>query len=92
MSIETNLITADLATIRSALRLNKLALIGIVGTPDERRALIRHAGGDIETLSVGGTLGRGTITAISEDAVMINGTRGPTRLMIPEAQRPAAAA
>lgn len=92
MSTETNPITAEMATRKGALPLNKRSLIGIVGSTDARRALIRHAGGKIETVTVGDTLAPGTITAISEDAVMIDGWRGTTRLTIPEAKAPAAAA
>jgi len=92
MSTETNPITADLATARGALPLNKRTLIGIVGTPDARRALIRHASGEIETLTVGDAIAPGTITAISDDAVMIDGWRGTTRMTLPKATPPAAAA
>ena len=84
MTTQTNPIVAENATERSALDLNKPSLIGIVGTAENRRVLIRHPRGKIETLTLGDTLAPGTIIAISEDAVMISTPLGSRKLTLPK--------
>jgi hypothetical protein len=92
MTPDTNPTTANLATEPSTLKLHKPSLIGIVGTPETRRALVRHANGQIETVTVGDALPPGTIVAISETAVMIQTRSGTITLTMPQPKAPRAAA
>ena len=71
------------ATEVGAINLNKRTLIGIVGTAEMRRMLVRFPGGKIDTLTLGDTLESGYITAISEDAVMIDTPSGAQKLTMP---------
>lgn len=89
---QTNDITADRATVRNALNLRRHSLIGIVGTADSKRALVRAPGGDIQTLHVGDKLHPGTITAIADDGVVIMTAFGPRKITLPEPSKSRAAA
>lgn len=92
MSDPTNPITSNTATKRGVLPLRSLQLIGVVGTDDARRALLRTAGGRIQTVQVGDTLRQGQVIAIDVDAVILS-TGGETRrLTIPSASAPRVAA
>lgn len=83
MTEETNATVAGHATETGAINLNARTLIGIVGSAEERRILVRFAGGRIETLKLGDTLRPGKITAISDDAVMIGTATGSEKLTMP---------
>ena len=92
MSEPTNPITSNTATDRGVLPLRSLQLIGVVGTDDARRALLRTASGRIQTVQVGDTLRQGQVVAIDVDAVILS-TGGETRrLTIPSASTPRVAA
>lgn len=83
MTEETNATVAGYATQPGAINLHKRTLIGIVGTAEERRILVRFPGGRIETLKLGDRLSPGKITAISDDAVMIGTATGSEKLTLP---------
>ncbi|WP_147105946.1 pilus assembly protein PilP [Tateyamaria sp. syn59] len=83
MSEETNDITADLATQRAALPLRNLQLLGIAGSDSNRRALLRTGGGQTRMVQVGDSLRQGTVIAIGEDRIVLNGGMGQRTLTLP---------
>ncbi|MEX0370204.1 MAG: hypothetical protein AB3N09_06195 [Tateyamaria sp.] len=88
MADQTNDITADLATQRGALQLRQLQLLGVVGTEDARRALLRTASGQTRLVRKGDTLRQGTVVAIGADRVILasgSGQRVLTLLTAPKA-------
>jgi hypothetical protein len=56
---------ARAATVRNAIRLNRVSLIGVYGTSSNRRALVRMPNGQYEKVKVGDRLDGGRVTAIS---------------------------
>jgi len=58
---------AKQATERNALDLGEIALIGLYGTPNNRRALVRMPNGRFVKLGVGDRLDGGRVTAIGDD-------------------------
>jgi len=49
--------------------LNKVNLIGVYGSSDNRRALVRLTNGRYVKVQVGDSVDRGTVIAIGEDAL-----------------------
>ena len=92
MSDKTNSTTADLATQAGVLPLRSVQLIGTFTSENTRRALLRRAGGDIVTVTVGDRLQPGTVIAIDEGTVIINTPSGTRTLRIPSQPQPRAAA
>ncbi|WP_299612194.1 type II secretion system protein N [uncultured Tateyamaria sp.] len=90
MTEQTNRTTADLATQRGALPLRNLQLLGIAGPEENRRALLRTAGGQTRLVHVGDSLRQGTIVAIGEDRIILNGGMGQRTLTLPDAPKAAA--
>lgn len=84
MTETTHPTVAQHATEIGAIPLNKRTLIGIVGTAENKRVLVRFPGGKIDTLTVGDKLKPGKITAISDDAVMIGTSAGSQKLTLPQ--------
>lgn len=62
---------ARLATLPDRLPLDEPRLIGIVGAPGARRALIREANGSVHTVSTGDTAFGGQIRMIVEDRIRV---------------------
>ena len=58
---------ARAATVRNAINLGQINLIGVYGTASNRRALVRLPSGGYRKVQVGDRLDGGRITAISED-------------------------
>ena len=85
MSEITNTATAEFATQISALPLHNLQLIGVFGTQEERRALLRNPDGTFRTVGVGDRLRQGTVAAIDTDTVILSKGTGTRRLTIPRA-------
>lgn len=54
------------ATVRNAINLNRINLIGVYGTPSNRRALVRLASGKYLKVQVGDKLDGGKVAAIGE--------------------------
>ncbi|WP_300016357.1 hypothetical protein [uncultured Roseobacter sp.] len=54
------------ATIRNAINLRKVNLIGVYGTPSDRRALVRLSNGRYKKVQVGDRIDGGRISAIGE--------------------------
>lgn len=92
MPEKTNSTTADLATQTGILPLRSLQLIGTFTSENTRRALIRHAGGTIATVTVGDALRQSTVIAIDEGSVILNTAQGTRTLRIPAPQQARAAA
>jgi len=92
MSEITNTTTAKFATQTGALPLHSLQLIGVFGTQEERRALLRSPGGTFETVGMGDQVRQGTVVAIDENSVILSTAAGTRRLTIlePHASRAAA--
>jgi hypothetical protein len=60
---------ARAATEQNAIALNRISLIGVYGTPQNRRALVRLSNGRYVRVEVGDRLDRGRVTAIGDDAL-----------------------
>lgn len=54
------------ATVRNAINLRKVNLIGVYGTPSDRRALVRLSNGRYKKVQVGDRMDGGRISAIGE--------------------------
>ncbi len=54
------------ATLENAINLNRINLIGVYGTPDNRRALVRLPNGKYEKVKVGDRLDGGRVSAIGD--------------------------
>ncbi len=67
--LPTRASVAAQATIPHALRLRKLNLIGVYGTPSRRRALVRLANGRYVKVQVGDRLNGGKVIAIGESSL-----------------------
>ncbi|MGH1414288.1 MAG: hypothetical protein ACRBB0_12415 [Pelagimonas sp.] len=57
---------AQSATVRNAINLNKISLIGVYGTPANRRALVRLPNGKYKKVKVGDRLDGGRVAAIGD--------------------------
>lgn len=54
------------ATVRNAINLGRINLIGVYGTPNNRRALVRLASGKYQKVKVGDRLDGGRVSAIGD--------------------------
>lgn len=62
------------ATVKNAINLRRVNLIGVYGKPSKRRALVRLSNGRFEKVKVGDRLDGGRVSAISESR--LNYTKG----------------
>jgi hypothetical protein len=60
---------SDAATMANVMALREINLIGVYGTPNDRRALVRLANGRYVRVSVGDSLDGGQVAAISDNAL-----------------------
>lgn len=60
---------SEAATIENAMALREINLIGVYGTPNDRRALVRLENGRYVRVSVGDSLDGGQVSAISDSAL-----------------------
>lgn len=65
--IPTSASIAQQATTRNAINLRQVNLIGVYGTPSNRRALVRLANGRYQKVQVGDRIDGGRISAIGND-------------------------
>ena len=65
-SVPSSASVARSATVRNAIALNRVSLVGVFGTPSNRRALVRLPNGRYEKVSVGNRLDGGRVTSIGE--------------------------
>jgi type IV pilus biogenesis protein PilP len=68
-TLTTNASVAKQATERNALNANRVALLGIFGTPTSRYAMVRLASGRVKKVQVGDTVEGGRIAGITAEAV-----------------------
>jgi hypothetical protein len=68
-SIPTRSNVARAATERNVVRMNRISLIGVYGTPQSRRALVRLGNGRYVKVEVGDRLDSGRVVAIGADAL-----------------------
>ena len=68
-TLPTNASVAKQATERNALNANRVALLGIFGTPTSRYAMVRLASGRVKKVQVGDTVEGGRIAGITAEAV-----------------------
>lgn len=54
------------ATIKNAIRMNRINLMGVYGTPNNRRALVRLSNGKYKKVKVGDRIDGGRVSAIGE--------------------------
>ncbi|SEO79167.1 hypothetical protein SAMN04490248_11284 [Salinihabitans flavidus] len=66
-SIPTTASVARQATVRDAINMRKLNLIGVYGSPSNRRALIRLSSGSYKKVKVGDSIDGGRVAAIGDD-------------------------
>ncbi|QGX98972.1 hypothetical protein EI983_12105 [Roseovarius faecimaris] len=66
-SIPTTASVAKRATERNALKFKRVNLIGVYGTPNKRRALVRMSNGRYKKVQVGDRLDGGKVQAIGDD-------------------------
>jgi len=65
-SIPSNTSVAQQATVRNAINLRQLNLIGVYGKPSSRRALVRLSNGRYQKVKVGDSIDGGRVAAIGE--------------------------
>jgi len=63
----SNRSVAQQATVRNAINLNRVNLIGVYGKPSSRRALVRLPNGRYQKVQVGDRIEGGRVSAIGED-------------------------
>ncbi|PTX04646.1 hypothetical protein [Pararhodobacter aggregans] len=68
-SIPTSASVSRQATEENAIRLNRINLIGVFGTPNARRALVRLSSGRVVRVQVGDRLDGGQVAAIGDGEV-----------------------
>lgn len=60
---------AEAATIESAINLRQINLIGVFGSPGNRRALVRLANGQTVRVTIGDSLDGGRVTALGDNVI-----------------------
>ncbi|MCK8484968.1 hypothetical protein MUY21_13065 [Aliiroseovarius sp. S2029] len=83
-SIPTRTSVAKQATIKNAINLRKISLIGIYGSSSSRRALVRLPSGRYQKVGVGSRLDGGKVVSISATALVYKkGSRSITLKVLP---------
>jgi len=75
---------ARAATEKNRIALRKVSLIGVYGSPDSRRALVRMASGRYRKVEVGDRLDGGRVAAIGEDELRYVKNGRPVVLKMPK--------
>ena len=57
--------------MRNAINLKRVNLIGVYGSPSNRRALVRLSNGRLQNVKVGDRLDGGRVAAIGEDELRL---------------------
>lgn len=65
----TNNTVAKRATIDNAINLSKVNLLGVTGSPNKRRALVRLSNGRVVTVGIGDRLDGGRVSSIGESSL-----------------------
>lgn len=74
---------AQLATLKDAMPLNRVNLVGLFGPQNDLRALIRTPNGRIQEVAPGDKAGFGRIVGIDADGVMLEKFGRTSRLAMP---------
>ena len=64
--------------------LDRTALIGIFGTPQSLRALIRLPNGRTQTVAIGDSVAGGTVRAIAEDRLVLSRMGQQSTMRMPQ--------
>lgn len=72
------------ATQENVLQLDTLSLLGTFGTDADRSALVRHASGRVEKVTMGETVGTSKVVAISKDALFLRSGSKTRKLEMPQ--------
>lgn len=78
--IPTTASVARQATIKNAINLSKVNLIGVYGTSSNRRALVRLSSGRYKKVQVGDRIDGGRVSAISQDE--LHYTKGKRKVVL----------
>lgn len=81
--IPSNASVTRAATINNRMRLDQINLIGITGSPSDRRALVRLSSGRFVNVSVGDRLDGGRVAAIDTDSLQYVKGNDNIRLTVP---------
>ncbi|MFW2587669.1 hypothetical protein [Sagittula sp. SSi028] len=82
-SVPSSASVATSATVRNAIRLNRINLIGVYGTPSNRRALVRMPSGKYLKVKVGDRLDGGRVAAIGESELRYSKSGRNVTLQMP---------
>lgn len=74
---------AEAATLPDALPLDRTALLGVMDGPQGRHALLRLASGEVVRAGQGDVVGRGVVTRIESDALLLWQDGAEERLTLP---------
>lgn len=84
LAIPSNASVARQATIEDAISLNKVNLVGVYGTPADRRALVRLPSGRYVKLKVGDRIDGGTVAQIGDDELLYRKGNRTVSLALPK--------
>lgn len=84
LSIPSSASVARQATVENAIRLNRVNLVGVYGSPADRRALIRLPSGRFVKVKVGDSVDGGTVAQITDDELFYKKGRRTLSLSIPK--------
>ena len=79
-NIPQNANVARQATVRNQINLSRMNLIGVFGSPSNRRALVRLSNGRLQNVKVGDRLDGGRVAAIGEDQLRL--TKGGRNIVL----------
>jgi hypothetical protein len=84
VSIPSSASVSRQATVENAIRLNRVNLVGVYGSPADRRALIRLPSGRFVKVKVGDQVDGGTVAQITDDELLYQKGRRTLSLSIPK--------
>ena len=84
LAIPSSASVARQATLDDAIQLNRVNLIGVYGSPSDRRALLRLSSGRYVKVKIGDRLDGGTVSAITSNQVQYRKGSRTLSLSVPE--------
>ena len=84
LNIPTSASVARAATIEDAIRLNRVNLVGVYGSPSDRRALVRLPSGRYVKVKVGDRVDGGTVAQITDKTLLYRKGNRTLSLEIPQ--------
>jgi hypothetical protein len=84
LSIPTSASVARQATLEDAIQLNRVNLVGVYGSPSDRRALVRLPSGRYVKVKVGDRVDGGTVAAITDSTLQYKKGNRMVSLEIPQ--------